>query len=147
MDDKKTEKEDKKSGAIKTVFILLIIIFLVSTFFFCANSLTGEEETRKTKSSVSVPPKTKTISINEAGVFNFELQPLESLGNWWYVEEGLNYCLSSARKDHSFFVKYKRGDLVKIEKDNVSLPDRAGPFKLVAGEQEVKITLLVSRRT
>jgi len=93
-------------------------------------------------------PMSDTIEIKESGIFYFELSSLQSVDKWLYVTDGLYYRLSVADDTpYPFFVKYKRGDVVKVAADKTDLPNKAGPFKIMAGEKSVKITLLITRHT
>ena len=95
-----------------------------------------------------IEPISDTIEIKESGIFHFELNSLQSVDKWLHVTDGLYYRLSvTDDTPYPFFVKYKRGDLVKVAANKTDLPNKAGPFKIMAGEKSVKITLLVTRHT
>jgi len=85
--------------------------------------------------------------ISQSGAFCFDLEPFQQLDGWWYVDEGLSYRISASKETwHPYYVKYKRGDLVKMDREEVKLPDRAGAFKFIACEKRVKLTLLVTKK-
>ena len=89
----------------------------------------------------------KINRISQSGVFCFDLEPFQKLDSWLYVEKGLSYRISASKETwHPYYVKYKRGDLVKMDREGVKLPDCAGAFKLIASEKRVKLTLLVTKK-
>jgi len=89
--------------------------------------------------------KSDTINISEPSRFTFRLKPWEELSQWLYLSPGYTYHLSSGRKGDVFFMKLKdNGQVVKIDKDGMKLPDRPGSFKLMAGDNEMSIILVIS---
>jgi hypothetical protein len=87
----------------------------------------------------------ETALISGPGAPGFNLEPNQSLGNWLEVEAGLKYSFTS--DGPGFSVHYKRGDTIIIEagQTNVPIPSYAGPFKIVAGNQKVRVTVIISR--
>ena len=87
----------------------------------------------------------KIVSIAEPGTFYFTLEPFEKMGNWLFIEEGLNYRVSASKNTyHTFYVKYKDDGVYKLDRDGVSLPKYGGPLKFIGHEKKVTVILLVT---
>ena len=137
--------EHWKVGKKQQGFVLVAIVALTISLLYIYYP-EGEKNSNKISNKpVSI---SNIITISESGIFNFELDSLQSVDKWLYVKKGLYYRLSaSAETPYAFFIKYKRGGILKINKNKTKIPHKAGPFKIMAGEKSVKITLLVTRRS
>ena len=99
------------------------------------------------ESSASSGRSGSTIYISGPGAPGFDLEPNQSTNEWLNVGDGLKYSFTS--DGPGFIVQYKKGDMVNVlaGQTNVQLPPYAGPFKIVAGNQKVRVTLVISRIT
>lgn len=98
----------------------------------------------------SVSPDSDIITIG-SGVYNFRLNPGETNDKWIIVEKDHSYSFSSSTtKDpvtQTFFIVYKDGKMIRIDRADIPIPPGPGPFKLMGGEAGAYVKLLIVKKT
>lgn len=123
---------------LRIFYIVIVAIFVAGLFFYFF--IKNKEEKVITK------PVSKVIVFRESGSFTYNFKPFQTTEKWLYVPKGFE-CLFSVSKDtpHDFFVRCRdENKIIKIEGSNTKVFCK-GPFKFIAGEKAVKITLLVTK--
>jgi hypothetical protein len=103
----------------------------------------------KPASTKTTPLVGDTITLG-SGVYNFRLNPGETNDKWVVIEKSHDYSFSSSTaKDpatQAFFIVYKDGKMIKVDRADVVVPPGPGPFKLMGGELGAYVKLLIVKK-
>ncbi|MBU0649537.1 hypothetical protein KJ969_05615 [Patescibacteria group bacterium] len=145
-------------GIIKFLVIGIFIAQILVCFFpatsLAIHFLTGKVDRSlagKIENGNLFPAKAKSDTIVlSSGIYAFDLVPGET-NQWITVKEGHRYSFSSSTANdptlQSFFLIYKNGKMIKVDRADVTIPPGPGPFRLMAGENGAYIKLLVVKKT
>lgn len=100
-----------------------------------------------TATGTTTPSDTITLG---SGVYNFKLGPGETNDKWIVVEKDHLFSFSSSTMAdpalQPFFIISKGGKMIRIDREDVLIPDGLGPFKLMGGETGAYIKLLIVKQ-
>jgi hypothetical protein len=133
-----------KSAAIAGLIFFLIFVFIQKTPEQIANKA-GELLNSSASSTIS-----DTIVL-DSGIYNFRLDPGQTNDKWMTIQEGCRYSFSSSTANDPiskwFFLVYKDGKMIKVDRADTIIPPGPGPFKLMGGENGAYIKLLIVKKT
>lgn len=99
-------------------------------------------------SSKITPPIKDEINLG-SGIYNFRLDPGQLNDKWITIEDNCRYSFSSSTVSDPerqwFFLVYKDGKMIKIDRADAIIPPGPGPFKLMGGENGAYVKLLITK--
>lgn len=134
-------------AALKTVAIVGVAFYLIPVFF----QTTPKQIASKVASIIQPSAVQSDNIVLDSGIYNFLLGPGETNDKWITTKDEYDCSFSSSTANdpvlQSFFLIYRDGKMIKVDRADVIIPPNSKPFKLMGGgEKGAYVKLLVFKK-